>query len=338
MSAEPEITAITCHHRGNLVRMYDDSIHKSFGVTFESLIISSDPDIVPSNYQSRVISAPEHPFPASKRNFGADQAKGKYLAFFDDDVEVNPNCLYEMKKHLDENPTTGMVFSKLLNMEHRNRFDEAGSYLTWTGFLWSRAAQHIEDKGQYDYVEPILSGKSAACMIHTELFFKIAKFDEDFGILGEETDLAWRVWLSGMWVMFTPKAVAYHAFNTKFKPRDKFYTDTRVYYNGCRNYITLLIKNLGALNLCKILPVHLMVWLIAMFAMIFTWRIVPGWKILLGILHVLRNLPSLIRKRNAVQKQRVKSDRDIWPFVVCQPPRGYYTQRLRKYISSSLHG
>lgn len=333
-----KVSAIACHHTGDLVKMYDHSIHKSFGVEFESMILTST-ILDRKQYKSKVINCgPDMQLPASKRNFGAIAAAGKYLAFFDDDVEVDQNCLYEMAKYLDEHKKTGMVYAKLLNMEHRNRFDEAGSYLTKTGFLWSRAAQNIEDKGQYDHIEPILSGKSAACMIRSTVFFKVRQFDEDFGILGEETDLAWRVWLAGYNVMFIPKAVAYHAFNTKFKPRDKYYTDDRVYFNGCRNYITMLIKNLGTHNLWKILPIHIAIWIGASFAMILTFRFGAGWKILSGIWYVLRNLDLIRSKRRLVQKERLVDDRDIFPFILQQPHGGYFAQRFWRYISSKLHG
>ena len=331
-----DISVIACHHAGNLVSYYDRSIFKSLNVTFESVIVTSNPSVL-NDIRSRIIDSID-PMPAGKRNLGVTLTNGNYLAFFDDDVVVDKSCLYEMKKYLDEHPDVGMVYCKLLNMEHRDRFDEAGSYLTWTGFLYSRAAQHIKDEGQFDYDTPILAGKSAGCMVRSEVFYEAGRFDESFGILGEETDLSWRIWLKGHRVMFVPTAFAYHAFNTKYKPRDKYYTDTRVYYNGCRNYITLLIKNLGAKNLCRILPVHVLIWTGASFAMILTLRFGAGWKILCGMWYVLRNLVGILRKRYEVQQGRIGSDRDIFPFVVANPPRGYYTQRFWKYITSKLHG
>ena len=338
-SSKLDISVIVCHHTGTLITGFLKSLNESVNVKFETLLVTSYKmkEIKPllQGYV-RVIDSTSA-MPAKKRNMAATHAEAKYLAFFDDDVEVTPTCLYEMKKYLDENLDTGMVYAKTLNMEHRNRFDEAGSYLTWTGFLWSRAEQHLEDKGQYDYVAPVLAGKSAACMIRTEDFFKVGKFDQDFGILGEETDLSWRVWLSGKWVCYVPQAVAYHAFNTKFKPRDKHYTDTRVYYNGCRNYITMLLKNLETRNLW-ILAIHVPIWVTAGFAMLFTGRLKPAWNILSGMWYVLRNLPSLLRKRHAVQKQRVRDDRAIWAFITARPHGGYYLQRFTRYIKSTLHG
>lgn len=333
----PEVSAIACHHTGDLVKLYDTTVFESTNVLFESLVISSDPRYRKLNLKSLIIST-DNAMPAAKRNEGASYATGKYFAFFDDDVELTPTCLYYMKKYLDDNPSVGMVYAKTLNMEHRHRFDEAGSYLTWTGFLYSRAGQHIVDEGQFDYPTPILAGKSAACMVRSEVFYEVGQFDEDFGILGEETDLSWRIWLRGYQVHFVPDAVAYHAFNTSFKPRDKYYTDDRVYYNGCRNYITLLLKNLETHNLWRVLPIHVLIWTGASFAMILTLRIGAGMKILSGIWYVLKSWKVIMEKRRKVQKGRLKDDRDIFPFIVGKPPRGYYAFRLWKYVTSRLHG
>ena len=105
-------------------------------------------------------------------------------------------------------------------------------------------------------------------MIRADAYKAIAGFDEDFGILGEETDLSWRLWLKGVKILYTPQATGYHAFNTKFKPVEKHYTSKRVQFNGCRNYCVMLIKNLETHNLWRILPIHILIWFFAGLAMI----------------------------------------------------------------------
>ena len=332
-----EVSVIVCHHKGDFIYKFIDSVKKSIGVTYEIIVITSDDNIAVTGIKGcRVFNGPQ--LPADKRNIGARLSNGQYLAFFDDDVEINSDCLLKYKLFMDSNPSCGMAYGKLYNMEHRNRFDEAGGFLTWNGFIWSRAGQNDIDSGQYDYYSTILAGKSASCIIREEVFFKVGGFDEQFGILGEETDLSWRVWLQDFRVCFVPEAVGYHAFNTKFKPANEYYTSTRVHLNGCRNYIVMLQKNLGGKMLWRILPVHILCWIIAGCAMIVTLRVTQGLNIFRGLIQVIQRYPDTIKKRRKIQERRRVSDRELWPFIFARTHRGYYFRRFLRYLSIGLHG
>ena len=332
-----EISVIVCHHKGDFIDKFVASVKRSFGVKYEILIMTSDENLAVTGMKGCQTFYSEK-MPAEKRNTGARLSSGKYIAFFDDDVEIEPNCLLTLKKALDSNPSVGMVYGKLYNMEHRNRFDEAGGYLTSTGFIYSRAEQNLVDCGQYDTYDLILAGKSASCMMREEVFFEAGQFDEDFGILGEETDLSWRVWLKGHKVLFVPDAVGYHAFNTKFKPAKEYYTSDRVHYNGCRNYIVMLLKNLEKGTLWKILPLHISAWIFAGCAMIATLKIAQGINIFRGLIYCVNSCGNIAAKRRKVQEKRKISDRELWPFIFTRAPRGYYTQRLSRYLRIGLHG
>lgn len=332
-----DISVIVCHHKGFFIDKFVESCLKQENVSFEIIVVTSDIDLASRGMKGCiVINGPQ--YPASKRNMGARIAKGKYLAFFDDDVEIRPDCLKEFKDCLDTQLPCGMVYGKLLKMDEPTRFDEAGGFLTWTGFIWSRAEQNEIDRGQYDSTECILAGKSASCMIRADLFKKVGGFDEDFGILGEETDLSWRVWLSGNLVFFLPYAVGLHAFNTRFKPAKDYYTSERVHFRGCCNYVTLLLKNLEARNLWRILPIHLLAWFTAGCVMICTLKLKQGANVLKGLVYVLSNIGKIWKKSREVQSSRVISDRKLFSYIYKNPSIGYYIQRFLRYITIGLHG
>ena len=331
---EPELSIIVCHHVGDLLFGFLDSIFQSTNVTFEVIVVTSSSELATQGIKDcRVFHSNE--LPAAKRNIGSRVARGKYLAFFDDDVEVSPDCLWELRQAMDIG--VGMVYGKLWNMEHRTRFDEAGGFLTTTGFIWSRAQQNDIDTGQFDKVESILAGKSASCMVRSDIFKQVGGFDEDFGILGEETDLSWRIWLQGKSVLFVPSATGYHAFNTKFKPTEKHYTSHRVQYMGCRNYTTMLIKNLGRQHLW-IVPIHMTIWFTAGLAMIITGKIRQGANILKGLWHVIIGSGKTLEKRTLIQRERKVDESALWAIISRRSPRGYYTQRFTRYITHALHG
>jgi len=335
--SKPEVSIIVCHHLGDFIYKFVESVKASTFTDYEIIVITSDEKLATNGIKG-CVTFHSTAMPAEKRNIGSRLAKGKYLAFFDDDVEVTQDCLYFLRQAFDKYKKIGMVYGKLYNMEHRNRFDEAGGFITSTGFIWSRAGQNEIDRGQYDEPELIFSGKSASCMIRRDVFEKIGGFDDDFEILGEESDLSWRVWLSGFHVLWEPNSVAYHAFNTKFKPAEKFYTSKRVQYNGCRNYITMLVKNLEWRNLWKMLIIQYLVWTYAAIAMIITGKANQGLNILKGLGYTLRKASYILEKRKKIQERRVVSDKDIWPNIFRRTPAGYYRQRFIRYLKIGLHG
>lgn len=335
LSQQPDISVIVCHHTGDLVHGFLESIMKSKGVRFEVIVITSDP-VFRQRIDGRIKAFYMTGPPAARRNFGVKQAKGQYLAFFDDDTTIDEHCLTNFKQTIDNNDCD-MVYGKLWNMEHRNRFDEAGGFMTWTGFIWSRAGQNDVDTGQYDSLQYILAGKSASCMMTRKSFLEVGGFDEEFGILGEESLLSWRLWIAGYKVMFCPTATGWHAFNTKFKPQEKHYTSERVHFNGCRNYNSMLIQCLGRSHLW-IVPIHFLIWFIASVAKLITGKFEAGGNILKGLYYVLRHLGTILRKRGIVQRSRRVSEKSLWRSIHHEAPRGYAWQRFTRYIFGNLHG
>lgn len=329
-----DISVVVCHHVGDLLYGFLTSLSTSTDVSYEVIVMTSNEELSMQGIKNCLVF--HHTgLPAAKRNAGARIARGKYLAFFDDDVTIDPLCLYHLKDGIKGD--VAMTYGRLWNMERTNRFDEAGGYLTWTGFIWSRAGQNDIDNGQYSKDELIFAGKSASCMIRKDVFKKVGGFDEDFGILGEESDLSWRVWLQGYQVMYTPQATGLHAFNTKFKPKDKHYTNSRVFFNGPKNYLTMLTKNLGTEHLW-IIPIHFSIWFIVAFVMIITGKMIQGFHVLKGLLSYLTNMSVILSKRNIIQERRQILESNLWTIIHRQTPGGYYRTRILRYITLGLHG
>jgi len=334
-----KVSTILCHHKGNLVYGALTSLLASKGVDLQIILMTST---LPSHIKAiekkfpmvKIVEMPGGP--AIKRNVGIKFAEHSLIAFFDDDVEVCPWTVYEMAKVL-QTEKVGMVFGKILNMEFREHFDEAGSYLTSSGFLWARAESGCQDVGQFDKVEPILSGKSAACMVHRKVFSEVGMFDASYEILAEETDLSWRVWLYGYQVLFVPSSITYHAFNTKFKPSD-FYTAQRVYLNGCRNYIAMLVTNLGKMELIVPVVIQFVVWMMAGICFIITGKFEAGINVFRGIGWVITHWDNILSKRIVVQRARKVSDKDLMPIIRRNPPISYYIDRFFSYIKHGKHG
>lgn len=326
------ISVIICHYIGDFIYDCVKSIKQSKKVDYEIIIVSDNPSLEVAGCQ--IIHSEEGP--AFKRNLGAYYAKGEYLAFFDDDTHIMPYCLYEMKDILSAYDYIGMVYSKILTMG-TNRFDDAGSYVGSWGFLIERS-NNVEDKGQFDEMDFILAGKSASCMIKKNIFMAIGGFDSSFFMFGEETDLSWRVWLRGDCVTFVPLAITYHAFNTPLKTISH-YKEKVIYFDGCKNYITMLIKNLEWHNLIRILPKHLLIWLFVAFIFVLKGEFRKVKYTFGGIFYNLWHLGAICRKKARINATiRQKKDKDILPYIYKATPFSYYINRFITYVKMGRSG
>lgn len=270
--------------------------------------------------------------PAVGRNNGIAVAKGKYIAFLDNDTEVDVLWLIELVNVLEQDASIGAAQSKLLKSDQRDVFDYAGDYLTPFGFL-SERARGAKDAGQFDYVVDIFSAKSAACLIRKDVLDRIGGFDEDFYMYLEETDLCWRVWLAGYRVVFIPNSRVYHAYGTKKKATKEHYPEYTVRYYGCRNYISTLLKNLGNINLIKILPLHVFSMSALSVMFILKGRIRDFLWIQKAIFFNIFNIASLLKKRFFIQRDiRKVKDSCIMQKIMIRRPLSYYSGKAVSYI------
>ncbi len=273
--------------------------------------------------------------PARGRNIGVAQSMGLYLVFFDNDTVVTPQCLDELVRPFESDKSIGAAQAKLLQLENRSFYDCAGDYLGPLGFLIERSKRK-KDIGQFDTITDIFSAKSAASIIRRDIFAKVGGFDNDFYMYLEETDLSWRVWLSGYRVVFIPRAVVYHAFGSAKKELKSktYYPKYVVKYYGCRNYILTLIKNFSLKNLIKILPLHIFAWCIIAFFFLLKAKTEDCYYIAKAIGWNIFNLRSVIAKRKEVQKAiRAASDAFIMQRVLSKETIASYLKKLFIYTS-----
>lgn len=289
-----------------------------------------------------VITLRDQGGPAHKRNLAVQYfgKESKYLIFLDDDVELASSTLWTLVEEMENKPQCGMGFCKILNMERRDVFDDCGSWITSTGFLWARAQNNQTDTGQFDQSCKVLASKSATCIVRRDVFVQVGGFDVSYYILGEETDVGWRCWLAGYECWYFSSAVSWHAFGTSLKPKSKYYTLDRIHFHGAKNYLNLLLTNLGVSRLCRILPIHLSAWCAAAvgFAVRGQWKrsllILKG----IGWNFMPSNWKRTMEKRRKVQRTRTVTDRELWPLIGYSPPPSYYLSRLARYIMQGLHG
>lgn len=183
-------------------------------------------------------------------NAGMSYAKGKYLINLANDTYVDPDFITELVKVFENAPTIGACISKILLPDHKT-LDSAGDYLTALGFLFHRGLSE-EDYGQYNQIDRVFAGKGTAIAFNASALREVGMFDPDFFVFFEDADLCWRLQLRGYKVLFVPKSIVYHLVGGALGRMQPAKND----FHAFKDRIMSLIQNLGALNLLKVLPLH----------------------------------------------------------------------------------
>lgn len=265
--------------------------------------------------------------PSAARNCAAAKARGKYLAFLDNDTQPMPDWLQVPVELMEADASIGACQCKLLLLREPHRIDYAGDYLSPLGFLVQRVPGGAEDTGAFDQRAEIFSAKSAAMVMRRSAFEQAGGFDPDYFIYVEETDLAWRVWLQGYRIIFVPESRVLHEFGTSSVILGS-QQNYLVKFHGCKNYISTLVKNLEFRALLWMLPVHVALWCAMAGWLVLKGSFSDACYIVQGIGWTILHTPQLWRKRQAVQRTRRVSDQHLFPKVMRHAPFNYFYKKM----------
>lgn len=142
-------------------------------------------------------------------NNAAHHARGKYLMFLNNDTQVRPGWLAELKDILDRDETIGMTGSKLIYPD--GRLQEAG------GILWNDASASNYGNGyspedpEYNYVKEVDYSSGASLMIRHSLWDEIGGLDARYApAYYEDANLAMEVRNHGFKVVYQPFSEVVH--------------------------------------------------------------------------------------------------------------------------------
>jgi GT2 family glycosyltransferase len=201
----------------------------------------------------RILSGKQNRGFAAGNNWAARAATGKYLAFLNNDMRVDPSWLKELVKALDPGSGALCVAGKILSWDG-HQIDFNGGYLNFYGMAFQQDQGRPENHVTNQTSREILYPCGGSMLIDRELFLNVGMFDEDYFAYFEDVDLGWRLWVMGWRVVFSPKAVTYHRYqgtSSQIPPERR----TLLYE---RNALFSIIKNYDDRNLSLILPVALL--------------------------------------------------------------------------------
>ncbi len=154
------------------------------------------------------------PFNFSRlNNFAATRATGHYLLFLNNDTQVISKGWLTAMLEQAQRPDVGVVGAKLL---YTNRTIQHAGVVLGIGGVAGHAFKHVPDDrhayfGLPDLIRNCSAVTGACMMVSRRVFDDVGGFDEHLGVAFNDVDLCFRIREHGYLIVYTPRAVLYHA-------------------------------------------------------------------------------------------------------------------------------
>jgi len=250
-----------------------------------------------------VVALPENVGVTAALNACLDAAGTELVALLNNDLELHPDCLWELVAAMREHPRAGSAAAKLLDFYDREVIDGAGDVFGWHG-LPSRRGHGERDRGQYERPQEIFGACGAAAIYRREALADVGRFDERFFAFYEDADWAWRAQLAGWDCLYVPTAIAYHMGSVTVGGAATDFTSYQLWRNG----IWLVAKNYPVAALLRRGPRVAHTQLLHLRAARRERRLAI-WR--RAMLDAARGLPGALRSRRIAQRARRRPMREL---------------------------
>lgn len=220
------------------------------------------------------------------------------LIIINNDTVCDPNWLEELVKFADEHEDFGSCQSKIM-LYGTDKVNTVGNEVFFLGHGWSGG--YGEPGEHYSTNKEVTYCSGASMMVRKDVLEKAGYFDdEEVFMYHDDLDLGWHLRLLGYKNYVAPGSVIYHKY--------QYSRNTKKYYFLEVSRLVCLKKYYRMKTLILLFPA-----MVLMEACTLLFSLMQGWfpDKLRSYVYILSNLPRLLRKRKAVQKQRVVTDRDI---------------------------
>ncbi|MBI4815141.1 MAG: glycosyltransferase family 2 protein [Deltaproteobacteria bacterium] len=156
----------------------------------------------------RVLALPENYGFAKGNNLGMREVSTERIALLNNDTRTDPKWLEELNAALDAHPEVGFCASKMLNYFQPDVIDTAGDEI---GVAMGLKRGHLQKDGpEYSTPRYIFGACAGAAIYRKAMLDQIGLLDESFGTNFEDVDLSFRAQLAGWRCWYVPTAIVYH--------------------------------------------------------------------------------------------------------------------------------
>ncbi|HEX4435954.1 MAG TPA: glycosyltransferase family 2 protein [Solirubrobacteraceae bacterium] len=309
-AASVRLTVVVLNYDGRaLLQAMLASLESQVCEPFRTLVVDNG-----SSDDSREFLAAAHPeveVLALERNIGVTAALNRglrragteYVALFNNDVELEPDCLAELLAGLEAHPQAGSVAPKMRDYRDRGLLDGAGDLLSWRG--GGRRRGHGQpDDGRYDDAEEVFGPCGGAAVLRRTALERVGGFEESYFAYYEDIDWAFRAQLAGFHCRYVPSAVVYHHGSATL---GRGFNDFNGYHLW-RNPVWLVCRCYPAATLVRHLPEVLLGQLGNLYRAGRERRLRVWAR---AMRDALRGMPAALRGRREVQRRRTIGAREL---------------------------
>lgn len=268
--------------------------------------------------------------PSFTRNHGIREAKGKYIAFLETDMEVDSYWLNVLVGAIESDKTLGAVQSKTLDINKRNKIHSLGVLFNPHTF-WVISPGCGENKNWEPQSLEMGIG-SVGSLIRKDVIDKIGAYDDKIVHNIDDLDLGWRIWLTGYNIRAVPQAITYHWTAKPSSIRAKT-TPTLAsefhFHKGPR----LIIKNYELFNMLHYLPWLYFAYTIRIIKNLLSGNTTPLKGFIKSMLWNITNFPNTLEERKRIQKLRKRTDSEMFQKLAI---KGNFFHFYFSYVSPNL--
>lgn len=231
------------------------ALQRSTFSDFEIIVVNNGPlplkELIDSHFTDRrirVVASGKNTGYAGGNNFGAAHARGRIIAFVNDDVVVHPEWLARIVASFTSEGRVDLISSKVFMMRHFRTLNSIGQ-----AFSLSLRANNMgdgeDDTGQYSVAGRVFAASGPAFAMRREVFDDLGGFSSEYFLYYEDIDFCWRAYLRGWNCWFLPQAIAFHYRNESVRKVPV----SGIHYS-LRNRLVTLVRNHGLFSLLIAMP------------------------------------------------------------------------------------
>lgn len=191
-------------------------------------------------HQIDTIFLPENTGFSGAVNVGIKAADTPYVLLLNNDVRVDEYFVAEMVRAIGQSERIFSVSSRMIQMYHPDRLDDAGDMYSLLGWAYQRGVGR--DLTHYRRSSRVFSACAGAAIYRREVFEEIGYFDEMHFAYLEDIDVGYRAKIAGYYNLYCPSAKVFHVGSGTSGSK---YNSFKVKL-AARNNVYLNYKNLPA--------------------------------------------------------------------------------------------